>query len=360
VDDCQPSGSSAAETDRPRVTVIMPVRNEGAFIARSLGAVLHQDYPSGGMEIIVVDGMSDDGTVERLRELGAGHPELTVLANPGRIVPTGLNLALARARGEVVVRVDGHCEVAPDYVRRCVERLREGVWAGVGGVVETVGETAPARAIALAMSVPFGVGGGNFRTIASRREDVDTVAFAAYPRPVLDRVGPFDEELVRNQDDEYNFRVRRAGGRLLLAPDIRSRYFSRASLGSLWRQYLQYGYWKVRVMQKHPRQMRARHFVPGALVAGVGLAWLLLAAGRSGVWLPAAVSGAYALANLACSLAAARRDRRTLWVLPGAFAAMHFAYGLGFLWGMLRFVGRWGDRTTLVAGRRVAAGGRLS
>ncbi len=156
---------------------------------------------------------------------------------------------------------------ASSYVRRCVEHLLAGGVEAVGGPIETVGETDEAQAIALAMSSWFGVGGSGFRTVKDRATLVETVAFPAYTRQTVQRIGPFDEELVRNQDDEYNYRLLKHGGRILLSPDIRSRYYSRSSLRSLWRQYYQYGFWKVRVMQKHPRQMRWRQFVPPAFVA---------------------------------------------------------------------------------------------
>lgn len=333
----------------PRVTVVMPVRNEAEFIGISLGSVLAQDYPRDRFEVLVADGMSTDDTRARVRALPAGGVEVRILDNPGRIAPTALNTALGEARGEIVVRVDGHCEIAQDYLRRCVEHLRDGEVAGVGGPIETVGEGYRAQAIAAAMSSNFGVGGSAFRTGRAEPTFVDTVAFPAYPRKVLEAAGPYDEELVRNQDDEFNYRLRKAGHRLLLAPDVRSRYFSRATVGSLWRQYRQYGFWKVRVLQKHPRQMRARQFAPPLLVAGVlGSALLALVPGPTrgpGLVLLAAVLGLYAVANLLASvLTAARAGWRFLPLLPVLYGALHFGYGLGFLIGLFRFAGRWGQR----------------
>jgi glycosyltransferase involved in cell wall biosynthesis len=219
------------------------------------------------MEVVVADGMSTDGTRQIAESFKGRHPALEVLDNPGMIVPTALNVAIAASRGVIIVRVDGHCEISTDYVRRCVEHLQTGVDA-VGGPLRTVGEGAVARAIALGMSSTFGVGNSAFRTSTGKTMVVDTVAFPAYPRRVLERVGPFDEELVRNQDDEYNYRLRKAGGRILLAADVRADYFSRSSLRSLWRQYFQYGYWKIRVLQKHPRQMCLRQCAPVCIVVG--------------------------------------------------------------------------------------------
>ena len=344
------------------VSILMPVRNEADFIVRSVGAVLAQDWPEGRLEVIVADGMSDDGTREVLAELAKAHPRLRVIDNPAGIVAPGLNLAIAEARGEVVIRVDGHCEVAPDYVVRCVEALErhgmgEGRPLGVGGPIETIGANLTARAISAAMSSLFGVGGAGFRVGTAREREVDTVAFPAYPRATLESVGPFDEEMVRNQDDEYNFRLRGLGGKVVLCPEIRSVYHSRSTLPSLWRQYFQYGTWKVRVMQKHPGQMQPRQLVPALFVlallvsfaAGLGFPIFWVAFGL--------VAGCYLAANLAASVAVAvRRGWSLLPLLPLVFSTLHVAYGSGFLWGLVRFAGRWGDRTTLVNGERVMVG----
>lgn len=319
----------------------MPVRNEAAYIARSLGAVLAQDYPADRLEILVVDGMSDDGTREAVLAQAAADPRVRLLDNPAGIVPPGLNVGIGQARGEIVVRVDGHCEIAPDYVRHCVAHLLAGhdgaPIEAVGGPIETIGETDEAAAIALAMSSWFGVGGSAFRTIKDRPLLVETVAFPAYRRATLQRLGPFDEEMVRNQDDEYNYRLLKSGGRILLSPDIRSRYYSRGSLRSLWRQYYQYGYWKVRVMQKHPRQMRARQFAPPAFVAG-----LLGSAALGLVFRPfrrllGAVLALYLAANVVASLSLGREHAPRLLVIH---PILHLSYGLGFLVGLAHFAGR--------------------
>ena len=327
-------------TPLPFVSVVLPVRNEERFIRRCLESVFAQDYPRDRMEVIVADGMSSDGTREMAAAFRGRHTAVRVIDNPGRIVPTGLNAAIGCARGDVIVRVDGHCEIAADYVRRCVEHLQAGAHA-VGGPIETVGETTVARAIALGMSSRFGVGNSAFRTSSGRTMFVDTVAFPAYPRDVLERVGPFDEELVRNQDDEYNYRLRKLGGRVLLAADVRARYYSRSSLASLWRQYFQYGYWKVRVLQKHPRQMSARQFAPAVFVLALAVALVAAAAAPHTSWVALAIAGAYSAAALTASVTVAARDPRTMPALPLVFAILHVSYGLGFFRGLAAFRKRW-------------------
>lgn len=325
----------------PTVTVIVPVRNEGAFIADCLDAVLAQDYPHHRLEILVADGMSTDQTRAIVQSFASRHARVRLLDNPRQIVPTGWNLALAQATGQFIVRVDGHCIIAPDYVRRCVEHLQAEDVHAVGGPLDTVGQGATAGVIALAMSSRFGVGGSAFRTVHGAAMLTDTLAFPAYPRWVIDAVGGFDEELVRNQDDEYNFRLRGMGGRVLLAPDIRSRYFSRATPARLWRQYREYGYWKVRVMQKHPRQMRARHFVPPAFVAAILATAALSAIAPAGRIALVTIAALYVVANLAASLSTLRRIDRRLPLLSLAFAILHIGYGIGFLQGLVVFANRW-------------------
>ncbi len=325
------------------VSVVMPVRNEADFIERSLNAVLAQKYPHELMEIIVADGLSTDATrtiIEKL--LTVSDIPIIIVENPGRIAPSGLNRAIAKAKGDIIVRVDGHCEIEPDYVANCVKYLQEGRAEGVGGPIETLGETLPAQAIAVAMSSTFGVGGSAFRTINDREIYVDTVAFPGYKREILEKAGPFNEELVRNQDDEFNYRIRKLGGRILLAPDIRSRYFSRSTFKSLWRQYFQYGFWKVRVFQLHPKQMSLRQFIPFLFVSTIILFSLLSFFLTIGRWALLIVSGLYILANLAATLKAAARIKFT--ALPYVFISfpiLHLSYGLGFAAGLLTFWKKW-------------------
>jgi len=332
-------------SDIPFVTVIMPIRNESNYLTRSLTSILNQDYPFGKIEIVVVDGMSTDGSKEIIRSFQERYNNLQILDNPEKIVPAGLNIAMCKAKGAIIVRVDGHCEIAPDYVSRCIKHILEDHVDGVGGPLQTLGETPLSETIAHAMSSKFGVGGSAFRTIRGKDIVTDTVPFPAYTREIVAKVGLYDEELVRDQDDEYNYRIREAGGRLLLAADVQSKYYSRGSLSKLWKQYFQYGYWKVRVLQKHPGQMSLRQFVPPvfvtALLGSVGLSLLF-----SWGWLPLAiVAGSYLLANLGASVfTAAKKGREHLALLPLTFAILHLSYGLGFLGGLFKFWNRWGDK----------------
>lgn len=327
----------------PLVSIIMPVYNEGSFIEMSLGALLRQIYPPDKMEIIIADGLSTDSTREKIEQLKKTTSiSITIVDNPKKIAPSGLNAAIKVAKGEIIVRVDGHCEIEGDYVENCVRHLLANEAEGVGGPIETIGETLTAQAISLAMSSKFGVGGSAFRTINDRAMFVDTVAFPGYTRKIIEKVGLFNEELVRNQDDEYNYRIRKMGGKILLSPDIRSRYYSRSSFKSLWRQYFQYGYWKVRVLQLHPRQMSLRQFIPFLFVVSLiftSILSIFSAFGRLGFLL---IISSYILANLLAAILTAKSKLLLIPLLSLSFAILHFSYGLGFLVGLITFRNNWG------------------
>ena len=322
----------------------MPVRNEESFILQSLGAVLAQDYPSDLVEVIVADGLSKDSTRELVESVRVQHPNVRLVDNPGLIAPTGLNVATREATGDVIVRVDGHCEIAPDYITNCVRHLTKDGVDGVGGSWRTVGETPAAQSIAIAVASRFGVGNNSFRTKFDQDLLVDTIPFPAYLRQTVEKAGPYDEELIRDQDDEYNYRIRDAGGKLLQAGDVYSVYHSRGSLRSLATQYFQYGFWKVRVAQKHPGRMKPRHFIPAIFVASLILSGLLAPFVRTARLIFAAVIGLYSIANIAVSASLAlKKGGRHMRVLPAAFAGMHLGYGAGFLLGLLKFADKWGE-----------------
>jgi glycosyltransferase involved in cell wall biosynthesis len=320
--------------EQPLVTIVLPIRNEAAYIARCLDAVIAQDYPHEKIEVFVVDGQSNDGTRELVAQYSTRDPRIRLMDNPNRIVPTALNRAIRAAHGEVIIRVDGHAIIALDYVRRCVEILNEVGADCVGGPIETVGETVMSRAIAMAQSSPFGVGSAAFRYARDARY-VDTLAFGAQRREVFDRVGMFDEALVRNQDDEFNFRLTRAGGKIWLDPRIHSSYFSRSTLRALCSQYFGYGLWKIRVIQKHHRVASRRHLLPAALVltlVGAAMASVIV----QNVLPFLLVASAYAFGSLGTSLILSVRNGWKFFpLIPLAFAVMHFGYGLGFLYGLI-------------------------
>jgi succinoglycan biosynthesis protein ExoA len=323
----------------PTVSIVIPVRNEERFIEACLESVLAQDYPADQVEILLVDGKSSD----RTRELAAGVladriacGRARILDNPRGIAPTAMNIGIGASTGTVIVRADGHTVLPPDYVRRSVEVLQETGSQCVGGAIRTLGSGAVGRAIAAAQSSRFGVGGVAFRTGRSIAGPVDTVPFGAWPREVFACIGEFDPELVRNQDDELNHRLRQAGGTVWYDPSIRTDYFATPTLRRFWRQYFQYGEYKIRVAQKRNGFASARHVVPAAFVVGTTASVLLAVARRDPRW-ALALLGPYAVANGAASVAAARRTQADPARVAVAFAVLHTSYGTGFLKGMWRW-----------------------
>ncbi len=325
-------------SDQPFVSVVIPMRNERGWIERSLAAVLAQDYPRDRFEVLIADGQSDDGSEQYLRRIAEKDPRVRVLSNPGRIVPVGLNIAIRAARGEIIARVDAHTLIAPDYLRRGVEILQRSGADGVGGPMVAIGGGVVGDAVARAMASRFGIGAAFH--FEEREGDADTVYMGMWPRRLFSRVGLFDEELVRDQDDEMSYRIRKCGGRLILAPAMRSQYQNRQSWRRLARQFYQYGYWKVRVLQKHPRQMSVRHFLPPLFDAG-----LILSLAVAPVW-PAMIGAAVVALLLYGSMLAVVSTAEGSGLtgrlrLALALAIIHHAWAIGFLSGLLRFSARW-------------------
>jgi len=322
----------------PLVSVVIPMRNESNHIRPCLDSVVAQDYPANRLEILVVDGDSDDDSLAVLATYG---DRIRVLHNPRRIVPTAMNIGIRAARGEVIARVDGHTALAPSYLGVGVEALRRTGADNVGGAMHAVGGGPMGDAIALAMRSRFGIGA--YFHFGTAECEVDTVYMGMWPRAAFERMGLFDEELVRNQDDELNYRLRKLGGRIVLVPGMQSRYQNRQSLRALIRQFYQYGIWKIRVLQKHPLQMSWRHFVPPAFVLALGVGVLAAVTVAGGGWFLVAVVGAYgaALAAAAASVAS-RHGWQHFGRVLAAFAAMHVSWGAGFLAGAVRFARRWG------------------
>ena len=312
----------------PLVTVIMPIRNEAPFIARSLGSVLAQRYPPDRLEILVVDGMSADGTLAVIHRLHDAN-RVRILHNPRRIQAAALNIGLREAHGEVVVRVDGHTVIAPDYINACLAALETSHADAVGGAMVPIGVTSMGMAIAAATTSSFAVPAAFHHS--QRAQFTDTVYLGAWPRQVLTRVGGFDESVHPNEDYELNYRIRRSSGKIYFDPTIRSTYYGRQALGALVTQYFRYGRSKVRTISRHPASMRLRH-----LAAPIFTAFLIVGGLLSVVIAPVRIMWLGCLA-LYCALVgvfsircAARTSFRLVWRIALVFPAIHLAWGSGF------------------------------
>lgn len=327
-----------------RVSIVIPCRNEAGHIATCVRSVFAQNYDRNSLEVIVADGMSNDGTREILARLREQYPHLQVVDNPGLIVSTGLNAAIRMARGAIIVRMDAHTEYASDYIQQCISELERRGASNVGGPARTRAQGLIAQSIAAAYHCRFACGGARFHD-ENHEGYVDTVPYGCWHKATLEQIGLFDETLVRNQDDELNLRLTLAGGRIWQSPRIVSWYCPRASLRGLFRQYFQYGFWKVAVIQKHRLPASWRHLVPGAFVLVlIALLLTMLLAPWAGSFPVARWSFAgwtaliltYGTATLGAAFVTAwKRKWGMLPVLPGVFMVFHFAYGLGFLAGLI-------------------------
>jgi succinoglycan biosynthesis protein ExoA len=330
-------------SENVQVSVIVACRNERKNINNLLDSICRQSLGGAKIEVLIADGMSDDGTRQILELYRRIVLPLRVIDNPAKIASAGLNAAIREARGDIIIRMDAHSEYAPDYIRRCLEVLNETHADNVGGPALTRADGYLARAIAFAYHSRFACGGAKFHD-AEYEGYVDTVPYGCWRKSTLERIGIFDENLRRNQDDELNLRIISSGGKIWQSPKLVSWYRPRSRLTELFRQYFQYGFWKVSVIRKHGKPASWRHLIPGmCLVLGVGM--LLGALGAtligSGWWKSAFVSASAGLAALyfatsirAAFLIARRNGWYFLPVLPIVFATYHLSYGLGFLLGL--------------------------
>lgn len=330
-------GESAIPAE-PVVSVVVPCRNERDHIESCLRSVLQQEALSGELELIVADGMSDDGTREILTKLAAQDARLRIVDNPTGATPSGMNIGIREAKGPYIAIMGAHSTYARDYLYRSIEILQQHEADNVGGALICDAKSLLQRAIAAAHHSRFSVGGARWHNI-NYEGPADTVFGGVYRREVFERIGLFDEELARNQDDELNLRLTRAGGRIWHSPKIKSWYTPRASIGALFAQYRQYGYWKVRVIQKHKLPASVRHLVPGCFVLSLSILSVASVFSAPALWVLLALAGLYFFCNVAASLLTAGRNGGALvFVLPAVFAAYHFGYGLGFLHGMWDFL----------------------
>ena len=319
---------------RPLVSIVIPCLNEERYITGLLDSLAAQDYGPSGIEVLVADGGSTDRTRELVRGYPARFARLVLVDNPRRITVAGLNAGMDAARGDCWIIIGAHSVVRSDFVRASVEALQRTRAACVGGPIETVGEGTMGKAIAAAMSSPFGVGNARFR-YADTEAEVDTVPFGCYHRQVWEVVGRFDETVDGADEDSYNARIIEAGGRIVLVPTIRSTYYPRQTLKALARQYWEYGAAKG-VLLGRGRPLQPRHFVPSLMVAGGP--GLLLTGVRSKMArrLLQLLAAVYLAGGLAASRKAAAKSRANPLLTFAAMATMHVSYGAGFLWGAWR------------------------
>jgi succinoglycan biosynthesis protein ExoA len=331
----------------PKVSVIIPCRDEGRYIRRVLASILASEMPAGGFEMIIADGMSVDGTRDVLREFANRHDQIRVIDNPGKITATGLNVAIRAARGDIIVCLDAHSEYDRCYIARCVNWLETTDADNVGGQLRVLptDNTFFGRAIAQSIGHPFGCGNARHKTARiTKPEFVDTVPFGCYRRSVFDRVGYFREDLARSQDMEFNIRLRANGGKILLVPDVSCSYLARTDIRRVIPYYLSNGFWAVFPLKFGVIAVKLRHMVPFFFVAGIVASAAISLFSAIGVWMLGAIFASYFVCATVAAVQIAKRERRVEYLLSmqPAFFLLHFVHGVGsgyaWLWMALEWL----------------------
>lgn len=325
------------------VSIIIPCRNEERFIAACLDSLLAQTYPPEKTEIMVIDGMSEDHTPNIVQEYQARYPQLlTLLKNESRFKPFALNIGIKNAKGSLIMIADAHAQYSRTYIETCVHALEQSDVDVVGGKRKATQakETMRARAIALVFSQGLGVGDATYQIGASTPQYVDTVFGGCYRKELFDEVGLFNENLVRSQDMEMFIRLRRAGKKILLVPDIECAYYPKATLKEFFLHNIQDGIWAIYPLKFVRVPLRIRHYIPLLFIAGLtalGVAGLFSSFWGTIFW-SALLLYISIITFISLEIAAEKRDLTLAPALAAAFAARHFGYGIGSLIGVIKLL----------------------
>jgi glycosyltransferase involved in cell wall biosynthesis len=332
-------------SDLPFVSIIIPCRNEEKFIGKCLDSIVINDYPKDKLEVLVVDGMSEDGTRAIVEVYAQRYSFIRIVDNPKKIIPCAMNTGVGRAQGEILMKADAHSTYPESYIAGCVRFLREYQADNVGGVWKIFpgGNTTFAKAIALALAHPFASGNAYIKVGLKEPRWADTAAFGCYRKEVFERIGLFNENLAGSSDLDFNKRLKAAGGKILLVPEIEINYYADPDLKAFWRHNFSDGVWATYVLKFRSKAFSWRHWVPLAFVSSLIGSAAVGAVFPRALWLCLAVGGVYGLVNVGVSTAIAVRERdvRYLWALPIVFATRHLAHGLGALWGLILCILPW-------------------
>jgi glycosyltransferase involved in cell wall biosynthesis len=326
----------------PFVTVIIPSFNEEKFISSLLDNIINQDYPKDRLEIFIIDGLSNDRTQEIIEEYQKQRPYIKMIRNEKRFVPFALNLGVKKSKGDVIIRMDAHSRYAVNYISTLVKHLFELKADNVGGIwiTKPANESFKANSIAIALSSAFGVGDSLFRLGVKAITKADTVPYGCFPRSLFDRIGLFDEELLRNQDDEFNARIIQNGGSVYLIPDVSITYFARPDISSLVKMFFQYAFFKPLVNTKLKKPATIRQFIPPLFVLYLLLGWISIFISPLLFFCFICGVGIYLLFNIIFTVKSTWDTGK--WYLPlylpWIFFLQHLTYGIGYLIGIITFV----------------------
>jgi glycosyltransferase involved in cell wall biosynthesis len=309
----------------PFVSIIVPCRNEEKFISKCLDSIIANDYSKDRLEVLVIDGMSEDRTREIVKEYSIRYPFLKILQNPKKTTPAAMNVGIKASKGEIIIKMDAHSTYQRDYVSKCVKYLLESGADGVGGVIKTLPSenTLSAKAIAFSLSHPFGAGTSYFRIGSKKPKWVDTVAFGCYKKEIFNKIGFYKEEAERIEDLELNSRIRKAGGKILLVPEIIAFYYPKPNFKDFFGHNFSDGFWTTYSFKIGLKVVGLRHLIPLFFVLTLPLS----------IW-PYIPISLFFSAQIAFS----EKNLRLFFVMPLAFATRHFGYGLGSIWGLVKLL----------------------
>jgi glycosyltransferase involved in cell wall biosynthesis len=330
-------------TDKPDfISIIIPCRNEEKFIKECLDSLLAQDYPKDSLEFLVVDGASEDKTKKIIKEYVDKYSFIRLLDNPKKITPIGVNIGIKAAKGEIIIRMDAHAEYEKDYISKCVKYLKECKADNVGGAIKTLpsNDGVWARAIAIVLSHPFGVGNSFFRIGVQKPKWVDTVFGGCFRKEIFKKIGFFNERLARSQDIEFNQRLRKSGGKILLVPDINVNYYPQSNFMDFLRHNFNDGLWTIYPLKFEIKIFSWRHLVPLFFVLALIILFELSYFSKIFHLFLLSIIFFYLLVDILFSFSVAVKEKKfsLFFVLPFVFANRHLGYGFGSLWGLIRIL----------------------
>lgn len=325
----------------PFVSIIIPCHNEEKFIGKCLDSIIAQDYPKNKIEVLVVDGMSNDQTRDALKDYADKYSFINTLDNPQRVTPVAMNIGIKKAYGDYILILSSHSKIDQIFVKKNIENILKNGADCVGGVMITLpaNDTILAQSVAFALSHPFGVGNAYFRIGLKEVKYVDTVPFGCYKKDVFKKIGLFNEGLIRNQDIEFNLRLKNAGGKILLVPNITVYYYARANLNGLFKQNFWNGFWVIYSIKFAKMPFSIRHLIPCIFVSSLIGSVFFSIFSKYFLCLFILVFGSYFAGNLFFSFKISLRKKLKYFIpLSLSFATLHFSYGIGSIWGLIKLV----------------------